>query len=316
MSRETKENISLAEQYNQTLHNAVDELSHPDSFRLAYLPRHGHAMPSREILARLVEKIREVLFPGYFGNSQLNTNTLSYYIGVNVDIIFRLLNAQIQRGICFDCRAQNQQQCDTCESQAPGLTATFISRLTELRRKLATDVQAAYYGDPAAKSYGEVIFSYPTIRAMSNYRIAHELYKLDVPLIPRIITEMAHSETGIDIHPAAEIGEYFAIDHGTGVVIGETSKIGQNVKLYQGVTLGAKSFPADENGNPIKGIKRHPIVEDNVIIYSNSSILGRIRVGKNSIIGGNIWITGDVAPGSRIVQRRPKADEFKDGAGI
>jgi len=315
MSKENKIE-DRKEQASQILHKVIDEMSHPDSFSMMYLPRHGHSMPSRDVLGKLVEKLREVIFPGYFGNSQLNSDTLSYFIGVNVDIIYRMLNTQIQRGICFECRAKNQQQCDKCENQAPEITQGFIKKLSELRRKLATDVQAAYNGDPAAKSYGEVIFSYPTIRAVSNYRIAHELYNLGVPLIPRIITEMAHSETGIDIHPAAQIGEYFAIDHGTGVVIGETCEIGQNVKIYQGVTLGAKSFPADENGHPIKGIKRHPVVEDNVIIYSNASILGRVRVGKNSMIGGNIWVTNDVAPDSRIVQRRPRAAEFSDGAGI
>lgn len=175
-----------------------------------------------------------------------------------------------------------------------------------MRKKLATDVEAAYNGDPAAHSFGEVIFCYPAIKAISNYRIAHELLLLGVPLIPRIITEMAHSETGIDIHPAAEIGDHFAIDHGTGVVIGATSIIGNNVKLYQGVTLGAKSFPLDEEGKPIKGIPRHPILEDNVIVYSNATILGRITVGRDATVGGNIWVTEDVPPRSRIVQTKAK----------
>ncbi|MDL2211245.1 serine acetyltransferase, partial [Bacteroides sp. OttesenSCG-928-M17] len=174
----------------------------------------------------------------------------------------------------------------------------------ELRRLLATDVEAAYNGDPAAQSYGEVICCYPSIRAISNYRIAHELQTLGVPLIPRIITEMAHSETGIDIHPGAKIGAYFAIDHGTGVVIGATTIIGKNVKLYQGVTLGAKSFPLDEEGKPIKGIIRHPIIEDDVIIYSNATILGRIVIGQGATIGGNIWVTENVPAGERIVQKK------------
>ena len=175
-----------------------------------------------------------------------------------------------------------------------------------MRRTLATDVEAAYNGDPAAQSFGEVISCYPAIRAISNYRIAHELLKLGVPLIPRIITEMAHSETGIDIHPGAEIGGYFTIDHGTGVVIGETCIIGNNVKLYQGVTLGAKSFPLDEDGKPIKGIPRHPILEDNVIVYSNATILGRITIGQGATVGGNIWVTEDVPAGARIVQTKVK----------
>lgn len=181
---------------------------------------------------------------------------------------------------------------------------TFIYRLDDISRSLQTDVEAAYNGDPAAKSRDEIICCYPVIKALVNYRVAHELLTMGVELIPRILTEMAHSETGIDIHPGAQIGDYFTIDHGTGVVIGETCIIGRNVKLYQGVTLGAKSFPLDKHGNPIKGIPRHPILEDDVIVYSNSTILGRITVGKGAIIGGNVWITQDVAPGARIVQYR------------
>ena len=175
-----------------------------------------------------------------------------------------------------------------------------------MRRILATDVEAAYNGDPAAKSYGEVIFCYPAIKAISNYRIAHELLELGVPLIPRMITEMAHSETGIDIHPGAKIGSHFTIDHGTGVVIGATSSIGNNVKLYQGVSLGAKSFPLDADGKPIKGIPRHPILEDNVIVYSNATILGRITIGRDATVGGNIWVTENIPAGAKIVQTKAK----------
>ena len=188
--------------------------------------------------------------------------------------------------------------------EAALLAAKFISHLPAMRRILATDVEAAYNGDPAAHSFGEVISCYPAIRAISNYRIAHELLRLGVPLIPRIISEMAHSETGIDIHPGAEIGTHFTIDHGTGVVIGETCIIGNNVKLYQGVTLGAKSFPLDQDGKPIKGIPRHPILEDNVIVYSNATILGRIVIGRDATVGGNIWVTEDVPAGARIVQTK------------
>lgn len=184
------------------------------------------------------------------------------------------------------------------------IAAEFIQKLPELRQILATDVIATYNGDPAATNYGEIIICYPDIRAISNHRIAHQLLKLGVPLIPRIIAELAHSETGIDIHPGAKIGHHFTIDHGTGVVIGATSVIGNNVKLYQGVTLGAKSFPLDKNGNPIKGIPRHPILEDDVIVYSNSSILGRVTIGKGAVIGGNIWITEDVPAGAKILQKK------------
>ena len=175
--------------------------------------------------------------------------------------------------------------------------------LPELKEQLAMDVEAAYNGDPAAESYEEIICCYPVIKAMINYRVAHKMLQLGVRLIPRIMTEMAHSETGIDIHPAATIGHHFTIDHGTGVVIGATCIIGNNVKLYQGVTLGAKSFPLDENGNPIKGIPRHPIIEDNVIIYSNSTVLGRITIGQGTVIGGNLWVTEGTRPGEKLMQK-------------
>ena len=175
--------------------------------------------------------------------------------------------------------------------------------LPELKELLAMDVEAAYNGDPAAESYEEIICCYPVIKAMINYRVAHRMLQLGVRLIPRIMTEMAHSETGIDIHPAATIGHHFTIDHGTGVVIGATCIIGNNVKLYQGVTLGAKSFPLDENGNPIKGIPRHPIIEDNVIIYSNSTVLGRITIGQGTVIGGNLWVTEGTRPGEKLMQK-------------
>ena len=187
--------------------------------------------------------------------------------------------------------------------QAEELATKFIERLPDIRAVLATDVDAAYNGDPAAESKAEIISCYPVIKALVNYRLAHELVKLGVPLIPRIITEMAHSETGIDIHPAAQIGHHFTIDHGTGVVIGATCIIGNNVKLYQGVTLGAKSFPLDADGNPIKGIPRHPILEDNVIVYSNATILGRITIGKGCVVGANIWVTEDMEPMSKKVKR-------------
>ena len=184
---------------------------------------------------------------------------------------------------------------------------------------MATDVEAAYNGDPAASSFGEIISCYPIIKALINYRIAHELYVIGVPLIPRMITEMAHSETGIDIHPAATIGEHFTIDHGTGVVIGATCVIGNNVKLYQGVTLGAISFPLDENGNPIKGIPRHPILEDNVIIYANATILGRITIGQNCVVGANVWVTRDMKPNTRKYNKEKINNldmEFNHGTGI
>jgi serine O-acetyltransferase len=263
-------------------------------------------MPSVEKLGEIVELLKEVLFPGFFGDSTLKVETMKYYIGVNVDKVYHLLSEQINYGFCFDCQEKTKSKCGNCEEKARQIDVNFILRLPEIRQMLSTDVVAAYNGDPAAKSYGEIIFCYPSIKALIKYRIAHVLLELDVPIIPRIITEMAHSETGIDIHPGAKIGEYFTIDHGTGVVIGETCVIGNNVKLYQGVTLGAKSFPLDKDGNPIKGIPRHPIVEDSVVIYAEATILGRITIGANSIVGGNMWITENVPAGTVMSQKKPR----------
>ena len=203
--------------------------------------------------------------------------------------------------------------------QAETISIQLISRLPVIRKLLATDVEAAYNGDPAADSFAEIISCYPVIKAMTNYRIAHELHEMQVPLIPRMMTEMAHSETGIDIHPGAQIGEYFTIDHGTGVVIGATCIIGKHVKLYQGVTLGAKSFPLDKDGKPIKGIPRHPILEDNVVVYSNATVLGRITIGKSCVIGANTWVMEDMRPKTKKYKKIKKDIidiQYNNGTGI
>jgi len=294
--------------FTHILTQAVDELSESESYKgLFHQHKDGEPLPSAKVLYEIIELSRAILFPGYYGNSTINSRTINYHIGVNIEKLFDLLTEQILAGLCFSTA---EGDCNVCSEsrreEAARLAANFISKLPAMRRILATDVEAAYNGDPAAKSYGEVIFCYPAIKAISNYRIAHELLELGVPLIPRMITEMAHSETGIDIHPGAKIGSHFTIDHGTGVVIGETCVIGNNVKLYQGVTLGAKSFPLDADGKPIKGIPRHPILEDNVIVYSNATILGRITIGQGATVGGNIWVTEDVPAGARIVQTKAK----------
>ena len=265
---------------------------------LLYHHADGHPLPSLSVLTEIVDLCRAILFPGYFGHSGVSDATLVYHTGVNVETLYHKLVGQVKAGLCF------AEKSACAHDEAENIASEFIGRLPHLRRLLATDVIAAYEGDPAATNYGEVISCYPAIRAIMGYRVAHELHLLDVPLIPRIITEIAHSETGIDIHPAATIGSHFTIDHGTGVVIGATSILGTHVKLYQGVTLGARSFPLDEQGNPIKGIDRHPILEDNVVVYSNSAILGRITIGHDAIIGGNVWVTEDVAPGTKVLQRR------------
>lgn len=295
--------------FTHILTQAVDELSESESYKgLFHQHKDGEPLPSAKVLYEIIELSRSILFPGYYGNSTINSRTINYHIGVNIEKLFDLLCEQILAGLCFSTSIEGK--CNVCSDskreEAARLAAKFISKLPAMRRILATDVEAAYNGDPAAVSYGEVIFCYPAIKAISNYRIAHELLELGVPLIPRIITEMAHSETGIDIHPAAKIGTHFTIDHGTGVVIGAKSIIGNNVKLYQGVTLGAKSFPLDADGKPIKGIPRHPILEDNVIVYSNATILGRITIGRDATVGGNIWVTENVPAGARIVQTKAK----------
>lgn len=289
--------------------SAVGEVTHAQ--------RAGEPMPSTEKLKTFVEKVRQIIFPGYFGTINFHPTTFQYHMGVLVDEVFHLLSEQLLAGLCFMCDKENSSDLERRKLEAESCAADFISVLPEIRRLMISDVEAAYLGDPAATSISEVIFCYPAIRAISSYRIAHALHKFGIPLIPRIITEMAHSETGIDIHPEAVIGPSFAIDHGTGIVIGSTTIIGSNVKLYQGVTLGAKSFSLDKEGNPVKGIPRHPIVEDNVVVYSNSSILGRITIGHDSVIGGNIWITNDLPPFSKIVQNRAKKNaEFIFGGGI
>ena len=287
--------------------NAVTELSQTSSLKgLFRRHRKGCPLPSAKALAEIIDLSRSILFPGYYGNPTVNTFTISYHIGVNVERLFGLLREQIMAGLCFADDEEEEYTSDILTSkaaEAEDIAAKAIARMPSIRRILATDIEAAYNGDPAAESYAEIISCYPVIKALTNYRIAHELVVLGVPLIPRFITEMAHSETGIDIHPAAQIGSHFTIDHGTGVVIGATCIIGNNVKLYQGVTLGAKSFPLDADGNPVKGIPRHPILEDDVIVYSNATILGRVTIGKGSVIGANVWITEDKQPRSKVYKQ-------------
>ena len=305
-----EQQLMSAHYFTPILTQAVDELSESASYKgLFHQHTDGTPLPSARVLRDVVDLARAIIFPGYFGNFTVNSRTMPYHIGVNVERLYDLLTGQILAGLCFrgDEEEQLTSGCtDEQREKAAAISAQFIGQLPKLRRVLSTDVEAAYYGDPAAHSFGEVIACYPAIRAITNYRIAHCLLELGVPLIPRVIPEMAHSETGIDIHPGARIGSYFTIDHGTGVVIGETCIIGDRVKLYQGVTLGARSFPLDENGQPIKGIARHPILEDDVIIYSNATILGRITVGRGATVGGNIWVTEDVPAGARLVQTKAR----------
>ncbi len=304
-------------EFDDKLSMTVQKLSEPKSYKLlCHEHLQGEPLPSIRNLNRIIELVRELLFPGYFGNTTLKTNTIQHYLGVYVDKLYDLLSGEILAGMCFECDDETENKITKHTAKAQKIAVEFIENLPEIRRILGTDVEATFLNDPAARNIGEVIFSYPGIRAITNYRIANKLLELGVPLIPRFISEMAHSETGIDIHPRAQIGEKFTIDHGTGVVIGSTAILGNNVKIYQGVTLGAKSFPLDENGNPIKGIPRHPILEDDVVIYAGATILGRVTIGKGSVIGGNVWVTQNLPPHSKLVQKRAKDIHLTDGAGI
>jgi serine O-acetyltransferase len=292
-----------SQNFTQQLTKTVDELSKPQTLQgLFHEHRDGDPLPSSKELEEIIELTRSILFPGFYGMTSVNIQTIRYRIGVDTERLYKLLCRQVMAGLCFDedCHCDNAADTRRClQEEAEKIAENIILKLPKLRKILSTDVQAAFDGDPAAANLGEVIDCYPAIKALTNYRLAHELVLENVPLIPRMIAEMAHSETGIDIHPAATIGTHFTIDHGTGVVIGATCVIGNHVKLYQGVTLGAKSFPLDKEGKPIKGIPRHPILEDDVIVYANATILGRITIGKGAVVGANVWVTRDMKPRSK-----------------
>jgi serine O-acetyltransferase len=265
-----------------------------------YIPDiHGHSLPSMTKLKDIILLLKEILFTGYYSSKGGNPETREYYLGTQMEKLNHLLTVQIANGLNFftERTIYTNERYD-----AESLSIAFLEKIPEIKRLLCTDIKAMFDNDPAAKSMGEIIVCYPSVQAMLHFRVAHELLTLGIPALPRIITELAHSETGIDIHPGAKIGEYFSIDHGTGVVIGETTVIGKHVSLYKGVTLGAKKFIIDDGGLPMN-VPRHPIIEDNVVIYSDATILGRITVGHDSVIGANIWLTQSVEPHSRIVQR-------------
>ncbi|MGO9057485.1 MAG: serine O-acetyltransferase EpsC [Candidatus Binataceae bacterium] len=269
-------------------------------------------MPSREALVAILDGLFAGLFPTHFGRPDLTEEGIDYFVGHTLDATLRELMKQVQRELQF---SSDENGVDH-KRRALEIAREFAARLPRVRALLESDIQAAYRGDPAARSIEEVRFCYPGITAMTHHRLAHELYLLGAPLLARIIGEIAHSTTGIDIHPGAEIGASFFIDHGTGVVIGETAIIGQRVRLYQAVTLGAKSFPVGDNGELVKGIARHPIVEDDVVIYAGATILGRVTIGRGSVIGGNVWVTRSVPAGSNITQALARSEAFDEGGGI
>ena len=275
---------------------------------------HPPKLPSRKVLSQVVDQLGAALFPNRLGMPELNDEGIDYFVGHTLDSLLKRLQQQIalelqfvaeQRGSTADAQVQSRQ-----------ITCEFAGLLPSIRQTLDTDIQAAYEGDPAALSPDEVLVCYPGIWAVIHHRVAHTLHTLGAPLVARVIAELAHSTTGIDIHPGAQIGDSFFIDHGTGVVIGETAIIGHRVRLYQAVTLGAKRFAKDENGALIKGNLRHPIVEDDVVIYAGATILGRITIGRGSVIGGNVWLTHSVPPGSHISQGLTRNELFAEGGGI
>lgn len=292
------------QKHSKVLNDTVEMLSDEGSYhQLFHAYRDEEALPSGEVLKEIIDLCRAILFPGYYGNARISKQTIRFHTGVNVGTLHTLLSKQIYAGLCFADTA-----CVSCPeekilTEAEKLSEAFIRTLPEMRALLATDAEAAFNGDPAAQNINEVIFCYPGFRAVCNYRIAHQLYRLGVPFIPRMITEMAHSETGIDIHPGAEIGHYFSIDHGTGTVIGETSVIGNHVRIFQGVSLAGEKLPPDENRNAIRGVPRHPVLGDHVTVYSNATLLGRIRIGEGATICGNVWITEDVPAGATVSQQ-------------
>lgn len=285
----------------------VESCQDPETFHHLTLV----GLPSREAVIRILEGFQRILFPGYFGEQDLDGFTLTYQIGIEVNRLFERLSKQITLSIRHECR-RYQHICTQCRERGQQEAIVLLKKMPELRRTLAEDVRAAYQGDPAAKSFDEIIFSYPGLLAITTYRIAHQLFAREVPILPRMMSEYAHSVTGIDIHPGARIGSHFFIDHGTGVVIGETSVVGNRVRIYQGVTLGALSLPMDEKGELLRKSKRHPTIEDRVTIYSGATILGGDTViGAGSVIGGNVWLTRSTPPGTTVMIESPKL-RYKD----
>lgn len=284
------------------LPRVVGELrrSREDTHKIRHLGR-VRELPSRDALEEVLKGVFAALFPTHYGRSDLTDETIDYFVGNVLSVALNTLSEQIRRGLYFSSSSNLDEEA-TFDALAERLTTQFASELPEIRALIVSDIRAAMSGDPAATSVSEILLCYPGVSAAIHYRIAHVLNELGSPLLARFISEIAHSKTGVDIHPGAKIGEGFFIDHGTGVVIGQTAILGRNVRLYQAVTLGAKRFPEDDEGNLIKGAERHPILEDDVVIYAGATVLGRITIGARSTIGGNVWLTKSVPPDSNISQ--------------
>jgi len=267
----------------------------------------GKDLPSKQAVIEVLEDLLTIIFPGYLGKAEITKSNIRYFLGNALHSIYYRLVGEVEKSLKYVCRRVKECPEDVCLRRAQVVVKELLEKIPEIRALLRGDIQAAYDGDPAAKSTDEVILSYPCVLAIATYRMAHEFYIRGVPLVPRIMSEYAHSITGIDIHPGAKIGKNFFIDHGTGVVIGETAEIGDNVKIYQGVTLGALSFPKDEKGRIIKGRKRHPTVGNNVVIYSGATLLGgETVIGDDAVIGGNVWITSPIPPGTKVTIAPPE----------
>ena len=294
------------QRHNDALREAVERLSDEGSYaQLFHAYCEEEELPSGKVLQSLVELCRAILFPGYYGQARITGQTIRFHTGVSIEQLFEELSKQIYAGLCLANTSQTTSS-QAAKATAERIAEEFISSLPELRSLLATDAEAMFDSDPAAQNPGEVIFCYPGFRAICNYRIAHVLYRLEVPFIPRMITEMAHSETGIDIHPGAKIGHHFSIDHGTGIVIGETSVIGDYVRIFQGVSLAGAKLPPDEKGNTIRGIARHPILGNHVTVYSNATLIGKIHIGDGATICGNVWVAEDVPAVATVSQPERK----------
>lgn len=290
---------------------ALRTASQKSRYRNGVLP----ALPSREETRAIVAGLVSTLYPRHFGPPELTPNSVDGFLTYVLDKTLRSLEEQIRRELKLNAHASETPTIDDA-ARATEITAAFAQSVPKVRALLDSDIRAAFKGDPAARTHDEIIFCYPGVAAVIRHRLAHQLYVLGAPMLARIIAEIAHSETGIDIHPGAEVDESFFIDHGTGVVIGETARIGKHVRLYQAVTLGAKRFETDEAGALIKGKARHPVLEDDVVVYAGATILGRITIGRGSSIGGNVWLTQSVPPGSNITQAKARSDSFDNGGGI
>jgi len=271
----------------------------------------GREFPSRDALADIVESLKGALFPMRLGPTDLRQESEDFYVGHTLDAALHALLAQIRLELRYQARHLGRDASGDIGARAEAAAQAFAASLPDIRRLLDSDVLAAYRGDPAARSVDEVLLCYPGVLAMIHHRLAHRLYRLELPLLARIVAELAHGQTGIDIHPGAQIGASFFIDHGTGVVIGETTVIGQRVRVYQAVTLGAKRFPTNGEGHLQKGLPRHPVVEDEVVIYAGATILGRVTLGRGATIGGNVWLTQDVPPGAHVTQAISRSDDAR-----